>query len=363
MISNPSAMNATGSLLSLIEKLVVIGSPTFKEGKRADFIRDWLLTNAGLEARQDESGSLWVDLSGGADQITLLDAHIDTVFPDDSLELVKEETRWWCPGIVDDTAACAFLMHWLASPERAAKPQPFLVTFTTGEEGLGNLGGIRSIMSQFSNRLRACWHFDSLLNIATWRAPGSKRYRVEWQTGAGHSWRDFGQPSAVQLAAEWIHELGHAFPWEAGQRTFNIGTISGGTSVNVIAGKAEALVEARSPDSSFLEEFHRWMLAQATTGQDLPSFAATLLGERPAGELAEDHPMVLTLQQVYKSLNLPLEFEVIGTNANAPLSLGIPAIATGLVSGGGGHTREEYLELASVEKGWRKFNAILDTCR
>lgn len=340
--------------LSLLEALTAIGAPTFSEKRRADFILEWLRREVDAPSDQDAMGNVWVDLSSGAGTVRLFDAHTDTVFAHPTVSIRKEPDRWHAPGIYDNTVACAQLMVWAREAAKHSVKPKVLVAFTVGEEGEGNLCGIREIAARFRTRITDAIAFDLDFETLSMTAVGSRRYVLEWTCEGGHSWNDFGRPNAIQLAARWLNRLENAFPWSKGQHSFNAGTIIGGTGVNVIAGRAELRLDVRSIDRDFLRNFSRWLELEFRD----ENVRILPLGSRPAGAISPDHPLVRELVAAHSELGLNTTFLSLSTNLNALLDAGIPAICTGLARGGGIHTEAEWLDLNSVERGLEKLRKL-----
>ena len=354
---------AVDSVLSLLEELVTIGAPTFHEKRRSDFMVAWLKRELPMgEVGQDEAGNIWVDLSGGEGKVLLVDAHIDTVFPHETLEVRKEAGRWHAPGVYDNTVSCAQLMLWLKRAAEAGRPLPVIGVFTVGEEGEGNLAGVRAMAKRFKDRALGALVLDLSLREAAREAIGSVRYELTFSTKGGHSWNHFGEPNAIHEAARWIGRLEKAFPWERGLRSFNVGTIEGGTGINVIAAAARFKLDVRSLQPAFLEAFRRWLegeLAAYPEGSGV-ALLAREIGYREAGVLEENHPLVKLVEETHRELALPLEWQALSTNSNGYLGAGIPSVVTGVADGSGVHTEQEYLELDSVATGERKLAAMME---
>lgn len=350
-------------VLALLDELVRIGAPTFKERRRSDFMLAWLQRELKSGAvGQDAAGNLWVDLSGGEGMVHLVDAHIDTVFPQLDLEIQKEDGRWHVPGVFDNTVSCALLMMWLKTVAVAGVRLPVVAVFTVGEEGEGNLVGARAMAHQFKDRALGVVALDLGIGSSARRAIGSIRHELTFTTTGGHSWNHFGTPNAIHEAARWILALESAFPWSCGVRSFNVGTIEGGTGINVIASSARFKLDVRSLDLAFLAEFRQWLELEVAARCDGSEVVMTsrLIGFREAGEVAADHPLVALLEKTHETLGLPLAWDDYSTNANAYLGAGIPAVVTGIADGDGIHTEKEYLELDSVEVGARKLTRLME---
>ncbi len=352
----------SAEITDLLDTLVRIGAPTFREQRRSDFILAWLKEHVPAESGRDADGNVWVDLSGGASGVHLLDSHIDTVFSHEVVEVTKEPGRWHAPGIFDNTATCASLLIWAKTRAEQGLPAPFLCVFTVGEEGEGNLLGAHAMARRFKDRAADALVFDLSLARAARTAVGSLREELTFTVRGGHSWGDFGDPSALHEAARWVAALENAFPWKRGERTFNIGTLEGGTGINVIAAQARLKLDIRSTQATFLDEAAAWLEAEKARldGTHGVTLTSRRIGLRPAGELPAGHPLVTLLEAAQAETGLsPLVWDAYSTNGNAYLHAGIPTVVTGLAEGRGIHTEQEWLEMASLPTGWRKLCAIL----
>lgn len=352
-----SLQSRTQQAQTLLAELTAIGAPTFSEQARSAFIYQWLRERIDAPMGRDELGNVWVDFAHGQSGARLFDAHIDTVFPFTEIAIRRNGNRWEAPGIFDNTVACALLMVWAWQRAQSGEPlPPLIISFSVGEEGEGNLCGIRALAQRFKPRLADAVAFDLNLEEASTLAVGSQRYRLHWRGGGGHSWNDFGAYSATHAAADWISRLHTAFPWQKGVFSYNVGTLGGGSGINVIADSAEARLDVRSTEPQRLHAFNDWLQAQAQ--RDDAHFDCQLIGARPAGALDPAHPLIATLKQAHAALGLPLRFAAYSTNANALLDAGIPTLMTGLARGGGIHSEKEFLEIDSIPAGLAKLDAL-----
>lgn len=362
-MSLPDCPPLPADFLPLLEQLTSIGAPTGDESRRADFIHRWFEDLRPGSATVDGIFNVTVDLSAGAERVWLIDAHTDIVFDDLELTIRKDGPIWRCPGIIDDTACCVFLMLLGRELLSLGKPLPLIITFSVGEEGQGDLVGIRTLGERLKPRLAGSWLLDLNLDAVTRAAVGSRRWRVKWTAPGGHSWGNFGEPSAIHALGRWIHELATAAKWEKRQLSYNVGRIDGGTTVNAIAENASCLLDLRSVDPSMLD-------ATAESVQKIASKVAVAhsvdvhfepIGFRPAGVVPDQPPLVQMVEKIQHDLDLPCTTVVNSTNANALLALDIPATCTGLVRGGGVHTREEWLDTQPLPVGWKKVWALART--
>ncbi|MDR2514298.1 MAG: M20/M25/M40 family metallo-hydrolase [Christensenellaceae bacterium] len=355
---------ALQELEGLILQLCAIPAPSGGERARAEFCRDFLARAGAKELLIDEADNLLLPIGcEGASQIDVLMAHTDTVFPETTPFSPKRRgNRLYCPGVGDDTANLAILLLGArAVLEQGLRPKSGGVLFVadSGEEGLGNLRGIRQVMKDYAGRVRSVVSFDGTLNTLCNWAVGSLRYEVRAKVKGGHSYGHFGSRNAIEALASLIVDLYAIKPPKIGKSktTYNVGRVSGGTSINSIAQSAKMLYEIRSDHRLCLEATHRLFedaLGRARERKDA-SFEVTLLGERPCmgdvdpaaqGEL-EGYYIALSERHLSKRPQLGPG----STDCNIPFSLGIPSLSCGFYSGGGAHTYEEYIELPSLKYG------------
>jgi len=344
--------------LQLLKTLAAIPAPSHQEHRRAEFIRDWLLKQGAEEVIIDPALNVVLPFGceGRAD-IRVYMAHTDVVFPDtDPLPVRPEGSRLCAPGVGDDTANVSALMlcakFFLAHPE--ALKQPVLVVFNSCEEGFGNLKGVRQIMADYAGRVAELVSFDLEYTSMVNRAVGSERWLVKAETCGGHSYSAFGNPNAIACLSDLVCRLyEQPIPQVPDSKTtYNVGTIRGGTSVNTIAQSAEMTWEYRSDDHSCLEQMRRQFLALVEMAQFV---TAEPLGERPCGNAVPPDAQQRLLDRcaaaVGEITGQAPRFCSASTDANIPLSLGIPATTFGLYLGARSHTREEYIEIESLKPG------------
>ena len=349
--------------LELLLTLAQIPAPSNREERRAAFILDWLRSSGGSEAYLDEAMNVILPLGVKEDNpLAVFAAHSDVVFPDtDPLPLRVEDGKIFCPGAGDDTASvCTLLMAAKYLLERKLQPRDFgiLLVIDAGEEGLGNLKGIRHLFDTFGDRIREFISFDGGECRCVNRAVGSKRYRIAIDTEGGHSYGAFGNRNAIAYLASLIDTLYTIKVPPLGKTTYNVGTISGGTSVNTIAQHAEMLYEFRSDEAEALAIMERHLNAALdfyrTKGITV---TATLVGDRPcSGSVDEAAMAAMTLRAQEATLRhygRELTYSSGSTDCNIPLSRGVPALCLGCYRGYGAHTREEFVEIESLLPGIR----------
>lgn len=345
----------------LLITLAQIPAPSNHEEKRAAFVRDWLIAQGAQGVCVDAALNVIYPIACEGDgPITVYMAHSDVVFPDEeALPLRVEDGRIYCPGVGDDTANAVALLtvaKYLAQTGAQSTDGGVLLVINSGEEGLGNLKGCRAIMDRYGSRVREFVTFDGYAKSIAHRAVGSRRYRVGIDTEGGHSWGKFGNRNAIAYMASLIDTLYTVKVPQGGRTTYNVGTVSGGTSVNTIAQHAEMLYEFRSDTPAHLDTMERHFNAAIefyrTKGIDV---TVTLLGERPCGieidETAHNALIARASDAILRHYGLQTTLGAGSTDCNIPLSRGIPAVCVGAVCGGGAHTREEYVEINSLKPG------------
>ena len=353
----------------LLKQLARIPAPTGKEEKRAAFCFSWLHRYVTEAVYQDEAGNVICPFDVTADSpLIVFAAHLDVVFPDEEeLPFREENGRIYAPGVGDDTAnVCTLLLAACYAAEirkeKEERQQPgLLFVFGVGEEGLGNLKGAGQICRDFGTRILAYYALDLTMGTYTAKAVGSLRYCITVTARGGHSFSDFGNTSANAVLAKLICALYEQQVPDGGHTTYNVGVISGGTSVNTIAQRAEMLYEIRSDcreDLKKMEDGFYSCLKQLEG--ELPDdcrLAANQIGERPCeaevdvrrrGELFAIVEKAVVDAGAAKPAPVPCS-----TDCNIPLSLGIPAVCVGTYRGAGAHTKEEYVEKDSLETGLR----------
>ena len=296
----------------------------------------------------------------GKNDLTVFAAHTDTVFPDrEAMPYREDEEKIYSPGVSDNTASVAVLLMTVKflTAQNFAPECGILFVCNSCEEGLGDLKGTTRLFSDFAGRIGRFISFDCNLNVVNDTCVGSHRYEVEVKTEGGHSYGAFGKENAIanlaKIACE-IYKL--EVPKKAGTRTtYNVGTIEGGTSVNTIAQNAKMLCEYRSDDAECMDrmqkEFAR-IFEEARS--EKVQVGVTLVGDRPCGNIdrKKTEDMKQTVLPIIEDvIKEPVTFCGSSTDCNIPLSLGIAAICIGVRSGGGDHTREEWVEKASLVPG------------
>ena len=354
----------------LLLEFAQIPAPSNHEEKRAEFCRAWLEKQGAKGVYVDEALNVVYPIGCEGDKpIAVFMAHSDVVFPDTKpLPLRVEDGKIFCPGIGDDSAdVVALLMaaKYIAETGITPKNWGVLLVVNSGEEGLGNLKGVKKIMADYGNRIREFISFDAHDCRGVSKAVGSRRYRVEFDTEGGHSYTAFGNRNAIACMASMIDALYSIKVPEKGRTTYNVGTISGGTSVNTIAQHAEMLYEFRSDEREALDIMDRHFQAAVEFYRAKGiTVTVTRVGDRPcSGDVDPVYQQLLmdrasaASQRYYGK---PVTWESGSTDCNIPLSMGIPAVCTGCYFGDKSHTREEYVVIDSLLPGIKvSFDLIL----
>ncbi|MFL6720132.1 MAG: M20/M25/M40 family metallo-hydrolase [Burkholderiaceae bacterium] len=327
-----------------------IPAPTFEEGKRAsDFAAR--LKALGLEqVHIDEAGNVMGTLKGsGSGPTVMLAAHLDTVYPmATDLTLSEKDGRLYAPGIADNARSLAAILT-IAEAMKAARIQPdgdIIFCGNVGEEGLGDLKGVKHIFAQHKE-IKAFVGLEPTLGgdqgePVTYLATGSRRYKISFKGPGGHSYEAFGLPSAIHALGRAVAHIDDLRVPADPKVTFNVGVIEGGQSVNTISGAASMLVDMRSEDKAALQTIEKQILAAVQQGADETNkrwnstaikVETTLIGDRPAGKMAVTSPIVqIALAAASVQGRKPALDSAHSTDANLPMSLGVPAIT---MSGGG----------------------------
>jgi len=356
-------------VVALIKALCAIPAPSHHEERRAAFIRDWF-QRRGMPAEIDEALNVLcpMGLDEYEDMVVVM-AHTDTVFPDlEPMSMTEDGGKLFCPGVGDDTTNVAAMMMLAAYlMEKRLKPRcGVLFVANSCEEGLGNLKGCKAIMNRFGSRVKAFLSLDGGYNHVCCRAVGSSRYSITAKTRGGHSFADFGSRNAIAVLADLIADLyRQTVPnGENTHTTYNVGVIEGGTSVNTIAQDARMLYEYRSDDAQCLDIMEKQL--QDILMKNRLSDAQVeleLLGLRPCGRgvdpIEQNRLEELCIDAIERYTGAAPQRASGSTDCNIPLSMGIPSCCFGVYIGEGEHTREEWVDIASICPGMKAAAGVI----
>jgi len=352
-------------------RLTEIPAPPFQEGQRAAAVKA-LLSASGLNVQIDAAGNVIGELPGLHEkEVVVLSAHLDTVFPAGTdVKVRRDGNRMLAPGISDNgTGLAALAAIARAIHDAQIKPQrTIFFVANVGEEGEGNLRGMRALVDSYHDRLKAVIVLDGAgTDHVTTIALASRRLEVVINGPGGHSWSDFGMPNPINAlvrgSVRFINTKVPASP----RTTFNLGQIDGGTSVNSIPYEAHLKVDVRSESEdelARLESALRECIAagvrdEMETSRDRSrgklEWKVEVIGSRPGGELAADSPLLAALRAADVTVANESRIERSSTDANVPLALGIDAISIGAGgNGGGAHSLQEWYDPAGRELGLKR---------
>ncbi|UVF19205.1 M20/M25/M40 family metallo-hydrolase [Microvirga terrae] len=351
-------------------KLTEIPAPPFKEEKRAaayaQMFKDVGLTDVEI----DPEGNVLGIRKGtaGDGKFVAITAHLDTVFPEGTDVTVKREgTKLYAPGIGDDTLSLAINLGYIRALNSAKiqTKEDILFVGTVGEEGLGDLRGVRYLFTKgkYKDKIKAFFTVEGGgITSVTNGGIGSKRYRVTYKGPGGHSYSAFGLVNPAFALGEAISLFSRSFVPAKPKTTFNVGVITGGTSVNSIPFEVSMEVDMRSESDAELKRIEERLLTIVQQAADTENFArstkegkitvkAELIGDRPSGSTAETQPMYQFTKAALEANGYKPNYSWGSTDANMPMSLGIPALSIGAKGpdkNGRSHSLDEW---ADVEKG------------
>jgi len=367
-------------------EVTAIPAPPFGEQARSEWLAARFIEAGLSRVGTDNLGNVlgWLPATKlppeSTGPVVVLSAHLDTVFPAETpLNPVVDGDRLTAPGACDNGAGLAGMLAILHALIRAAVELPATLLFlgNVGEEGEGDLRGVRHFYDQkaLAGRIAALIVLDGAgADSAVTQALGSRRFRVTITGPGGHSFTDAGTPNPIAALAAALAQVAETPLPEEPRTTLNLGTISGGTSVNAIPENARAAIDFRSTSPEQLTRLevalHRAVedavehcntLAKSQTARagtpsrGLLAFKIDKIGDRPAAQLPADSPLLEALRAVDRHLGLRTDQRMGSTDANIPLSLGVPALSMGAGGdGGGAHTLGEWYSAKDRETGLKR---------
>lgn len=354
-------------MVAEIITLTEIPAPPFKEAVRAKAFLEMLHASGLTDVEQDEEGNVMgLRRGAGAGPLIAVAAHLDTVFPEGTDVKVKREgTKLSAPGIGDDTRGLAAMLALIRAMNEARIETTSDILFigNVGEEGLGDLRGTKYLFQKgkYRDRIKLFVSLDHAVNEAnvTHAAVGSRRYRVTFKGPGGHSYDAFGTVNPALAMANAMQKFGKLTVPEKPRTTYSVGVIGGGSSVNAIPAeswmeidmRSESAVELQRLDERFValvNEAVREENAARSTARGAITVDLKLIGDRPSGTTPGDSRIVQIAAASIRAAGLKPTFIPNSTDANVPISFGIPAIT--IDPGGntaGAHSLSEWI---SVEK-------------
>jgi acetylornithine deacetylase/succinyl-diaminopimelate desuccinylase-like protein len=346
-----------------------IPAPTFHEAEKAKFMASEFRRVGLTSVEIDSQGNVLGWREGEAKDAFVVAAHLDISFaPGVNTKVRKEKERWFGPGLSDDSLGLADLLIIAEAMNHAhiKTHQTILFVANVGEEGLGDLNGVRYLFNQsrYRERLREFISIDGanparIVNGGT----GVKRYRITLRGPGGHSYGNFGRPNSIHAAARIIDRLADMEVPTVPKTTYNVGRISGGTAVNAIAEECSFEVDLRSEDPGMLDKIEMKLFEAVRLGvtdenkaraasQTSIAAEAKLVSNRPAGQTPSASPLVQAAEWAATATGHTPQLAFSSTDSNIPISMGIPAVTMG---GGGksdnAHSLAEWFEPANSWKG------------
>lgn len=347
--------------MDLLTLLATTRGPSLGEAPRRTCLQDYLL-NHQITTSVDRAGNLWVRYGQGKwEDSVVFDAHMDVVQEGYTSTINCDEDLITGMGVADNLTAVSLLAMYAVYLEklRPSFSRPLYFLFSTGEEGSGNLKGVRQAVSDNITPPYAFVSFDLSFDEYAVEGLGSVRYRANITCPGGHSWGDYGIPGAIDQMMgllmslkEDAHKLASH---DQGLLSFNIGTFEGGEGINSIARNAVATFEFRTPDPVMLDNVDG-KVAQAIKKLNIAGSCdavCELTSRRPAAQSVFRERLEPQVVRILESIGEKASPVIRSTNINATLDAGWPSICMGLCTGGRFHTHQEFVRIDSIEKGWR----------
>lgn len=351
--------------LDYLTRIAQTPAPTFDEGRRADLMtRIW--EDLGYACERDGMGNVLIRIAPAGTEsrpALALMVHLDTVFSlDTDVTVRQDKDRYSGPGVGDNSASLAVVTALLrdlrGNVDRLKRP--LWVVADVGEEGLGDLRGAKHFLAEHRAHLGALLAVDGYLGVAVTKGVGVRRYRAQFFGPGGHSWGDEG-PSALHALGLAISGLYSLHRQVSPRTTLNVGTASGGNSVNSIAAHAELLLDLRSLDAGHLKELDS--RAQEVMNRAAREAGVTLrverVGDRPGGDLRSGRLLEMA-QLAAREQRLEFRQASSSTDANAAVPYGLPAMTLGVYRGGHAHREDEWVQGSSLGEGLKLLRRVVE---
>ena len=360
-----SYLDQRTQLTELCVQVQQIESPTGGESVLATWVADQFQSMGLADVAIDDQSNVFAHVPGQNPSLPalMISAHTDTVFPagtDLTVERDAERGRIAGPGIGDNSTGVASLLSLASELVKLKPPVDIWLVANSCEEGNGNLRGMRAAVGRLQDVVGASIVLEGTgLGRIVHRALGSRRYRISAGAPGGHSWSDFGSASAIHVLVQLAAEIARLRVPTQPRTTFNIGRIEGGRSINTIAQHASLELDLRSEDPRALAHLDKQV--QKIVGQFQNArwkrwgvtVKSEVIGDRPGGEIGRDHPLVVAAQHALVGAGLTgrSELQISSTDANIPLSRGIPCVCIGITQGGDAHRLEEWISPRYLPQG------------
>lgn len=338
-----------------------VPAPTFEESARAALVAEQFRALGLTRVDMDHVANVYGLLPGTntSDPGLLVCAHTDTIFSlETDLTVRRDGDLIYGPGLGDNSVGVAGMLglaRWYQVRGITPARNIWFVA-STREEGLGDLGGIKVAFELLRHAIRYVINLEGLAFGHVYHAGiAVRRLKVSLKTSGGHSWLHYGRTSAVHSLVQLGARLTALRPPHTPRTTLNIGFVEGGQAINAIARTASLWLDLRSEDSATLAQFEA-QVEREIAAAALPDLeiSVDVVGDRPAGRIAPDHPLVAGAVAALEQLGVRASLETGSTDGNIPLSRGCPAVTIGITRGGNAHRLDEYLEVRPVAQGMQQ---------
>ncbi|WP_420631209.1 M20/M25/M40 family metallo-hydrolase [Candidatus Leptofilum sp.] len=352
--------DAVAEIVSQAIAIQQIPAPTFAEAERAAYLAQRFNELGLQDVTLDELHNVYGRFPGSQPQNhppVIISAHTDTVFPAGTDLTVREEgSVTYGPGIGDNSTGVAGLIGLVKSLQlHGIRPLADIwLVANVGEEGLGDLRGMREVVARFDGEAIYLVVEGGLFGQISHQAIGVRRYEITFRTAGGHSWGNFGQRSAIHELGKFIAAIDKLKVPTSPKTTYNVGVIQGGTSINSIAQSANLLLDLRSEAPERLANLVAEVEKLVAQWQAQPEVQVEMaqIGNRPAGQLPRNAPLVQQAVAALRQVGCDkISFIASSTDANVPLSLGYTAICIGLTESGNAHRLDEYMDSTHLPAG------------
>ncbi|MDQ1462378.1 MAG: tripeptide aminopeptidase [Actinomycetota bacterium] len=357
-------------VIARTREICAVPGPPFDEADRAAIVRSWWSSDGLADVHSDSAGNLWARARAGSGAApgagaVVVAAHLDTVFDRGVVHETRiDGGRLIGPGVGDDSVALAALAS--VAELLAPGPEPVWLLATVGEEGAGNLRGARAALAAPPEPLKAFVALEGnyLGRICT-VAVGSHRERIEISGPGGHAWEASAAPNAIHAAAALVDDaagLAGIDEYSGARSSVNVGSITGGEAINARARHCSFEVDLRSDDPGALDRLVAGfaLACEAVATAHAVTIHRFTIGERPAGRLALDDPLVLAAVDGLALIGRTPEYVAASTDANAAHAAGVPAVALGITEGAGEHTEQEWISLDPIADGLRALHRTIE---
>lgn len=347
-------------IINLIIAVQQIPAPTFAEAQRSRFVAAQFTAVGLADVHVDELHNVYGRFPGSLPSAApvIISAHLDTVFPAETDLTVRRENGYiYGPGIGDNSTGIGGLItlaRTLVDHHLRTTADLWFVA-NVGEEGLGDLRGMRALVDRFGAAANYVVVEGGLYGFICHQAIGVRRFRLDFSAPGGHSWGSFGNTSAIHVMGHVIAAIDQLRVPKSPRTTFNVGMVSGGQSINSIAQSATLWLDLRSEDMGALQDLEnqvREILLEAQNRFPEAAVAMQMVGNRPAGQIARETPLVAWAAAALQQMgHTAIEYFAGSTDTNIPLSRGIAGVCVGLARSTNVHRLDEYLDPGYLPAG------------